>query len=428
MADRTRRDVLAAGVGALGACALGSGAVGTVRADAPRVSVATRNCYLGADLFRLLAAATVGEGSVRDAIGELVAAVDRSHVERRLDAVAAELGRTEPDLVGIQEAALLRTGPPSEGTTPTATDVRYDFRELLVSALDERDLPYRVVAAAETTDVQLPGRVDGERRDVRLTDRDLILAREGVTTTEPVTDTFDAAFSVTQNERTLTVERAYGIVDATVGDGRLTFCNTHLEAASAETRAEQAAELRAALGDVRDPVVLVGDLNDGPGGSDGAYARLTETFTDVAGGSGPTCCHAADLRNPEPSLGSRIDHVLVRGELRATGVTRVGVDPAERIAVDGDRLWPADHAGVVATLAPGTQAASATTEPATATTSAPATTTPMDAATGATTAETDATGTDPDADSATTAPGFGAATALGSLVAAALAARSRSAE
>lgn len=353
MVDRpTRRDVLAAGGGALGAGTLGSAVVGGVRGDAPTVTVATRNCYLGADLFRLLAASTAAGETVREAITGLVATVDRSHVEARLDAIAAELARTEPDLVGVQEAPLVRTGPRSDETAPTATDVRYDFQETLLAALDARDLPYRVVATAESTDLQHPATVDGERRDVRLTDRDLILARDAVRTADPVTETFDAAFSPARDGRTVTIERAYGAVDATVGDHRLTFCNTHLESVVPATRADQAAELRAALADSRDPVVLVGDMNSGPGASTAGYSRLTGSFEDVASDAGATCCHAADLRNPEPSLDARIDHVLVRGRLEATDVARVGADPAERVAVDGERLWPADHAGVVATLAP----------------------------------------------------------------------------
>lgn len=404
MVDRlARRDVLAAGAGTLG-----STFVGGVRSDPPPVTVATRNCYLGANLFRLLAAAATTEGeTVRDAISALVTVVDRSRVERRLDAIAAELARTEPDLIGVQEASMIRTGPRSNATAPTATDVRYDFRESLLDALDARDLPYRVVTTTETTDIQLPASVDGERRDVRLTDRDLILARESVTTANPVTNRFDAAFSLTRDGRTVTVERAYGAVDATVGDRRLTFGNTHLESASSEVRADQAAELRAALEDRPNPVVLVGDLNSGPGGSTSVYAHLTETFEDVASDAGPTCCHEADLRNSNPSLDERIDHVLVRGDLQATDVTRVGADPAELITVDGERIWPSDHAGVVATLAPVSDAGTPTTAPATPTSGPPAT--------------SPTTG----ADSSTGAPGFSAAAAVVSVVAAALAARRR---
>ncbi|MFB6102117.1 MAG: endonuclease/exonuclease/phosphatase family protein [Haloplanus sp.] len=406
MRQLTRRDVLV-GLGAAGVgTTLG---VRDARAADP-ITVATRNCYLGADLFRLLAAASTEERTIREAVSALIDAVDRSHPGRRLDAIAGELARTEPDLVGVQEAALIRTGAPSDGTTPTATDVRYDFRERLLSALDSRDRSYRVVAATTTVDVQFPATVDGEPRALRLTDRDLLLARDTVATADPVTDTFDASLSVTRGGRTLTVERGYGVADATVGDRRLTFCNTHLESVAAATRTAQAAELRSVLADRRERVVLVGDCNSGPGASTAAYDRLTERFTDVASDAGNTCCHAADLRNAKPSLDARVDHVLVRGDLRATEVTRVGTDPNERIAVAGDRLWPSDHAGVVATVTTSEETAAATP------TLTPARTpTPSPTATATATPTTTETGG--------AAPGFGAVPAAASLVAAALAAR-----
>jgi endonuclease/exonuclease/phosphatase family metal-dependent hydrolase len=413
----TRRDVLAVGAGAVGAGVAGTG---RGRGQSGTVTVATRNCYLGANLFRLLTAAMEGSEAVRAAVNDLVRTVDRSHVAERMDAVAAEIERTEPDLVGLQEVALIRTGEPTAGTTPTATDVRYDFRETLTAALDERDLPYRVVAAIETTDFQLPATVDGERRAVRLTDRALLLAHESVATESVTMGRFDAAVSLSDGERAITVERGYLLADATVGGTRLTTCNTHLESASAGTRLEQATELEALLADREDPVALVGDLNSGPGGSRGAYDHLTGPFRDAADGVGNTCCHAAGLRNDEASLTARIDHVLVRGAMGATDVTRVGADPANRIDVDGDRLWPSDHAGVVATLSPD----AAPTATPSSTPIRTATATPARTGTPTRT-PTEAMSVSVDDDTTVTVPGFGVAAGVASVVAAALAARRR---
>lgn len=416
----TRRDVLAGGAGA--AINLGAPTVGSAHAQEQTtpVTVATRNCYLGANLFRLVVAAAEGTEAVQRAVSDLLRTVDRSHVPARLDAIAAEIGRTEPDLVGLQEVGLIRTGKPTDGTTPTATEVRYDFRETLTAALADRGLPYRVVAPVTTTDFQLPTTVDGERRAVRLTDRDLILAHEDVTTDEVTTGRFDAAVSLSSDGEAISVERGYGVVDATVGDTRLTFCNTHLESVSAETRLQQATEVAALLAKRRDTVALVGDLNSGPGGSRGAYDRLRETFRDAADDVGYTCCHAATLRNDEVSLTARIDHVFVRG-LGVTDATRIGADPANRISTGDDRLWPSDHAGVVATLEPGaepTATRTATATPAGETASPTPTATPT---------ATTAAGSSVEAGSDTTVelPGFGTATAVASVLAAALAARRR---
>lgn len=401
MDDVSRRTALRAGVGAAGvAVGLGTDA-GTGRAaTTDGVTVATRNCYLGADLFRLLGAAAEGPDAVRETAGELLAAVDRSQVAARLDAVAAELARAEPALVGIQEAALVRTGPPGGD----ATDVRYDFRETLLSRLAARGQPYRVVAATAGADLTVPATVDGEERTVRLTDRDLLLARESVETNGATADTFDAALSLSRSDREVTIERGYAVADATVDGRRLTVCTTHLESASAETRAAQATETLDTLADRSDPAVLVGDINSGPGASTTAYDRLVESFDDV-GDAGATCCHAADLRNAEPSLDSRIDHVFVRGGLRASDVRRVGADPTARVSADGDRLWPSDHAGVVATLVPGSEATTTTTGTAT------ATPTPTETPTATATP------------TAGTAPGFGVPAALAALLGGALAAR-----
>jgi endonuclease/exonuclease/phosphatase family metal-dependent hydrolase len=390
----SRRHVLA---GVAGTAALGTGVVGHAGARGASVTVATRNCYLGANLFRLLAAAAEGPAAIRETAGDLLATVDTSHVAARLDAVAAELVRTEPALVGVQEAALIRTGP-ADGE---ATDVRYDFRETLLDRLAARDRPYRVVEATAGADLQVPATVDGETRTVRLTDRDLLLAHESVPTESATAATFDASLSLSRDDRSISVERGYAVCEATVGGDSLTFCTTHLESASAETRASQATELRDLLADRPDPAVLVGDLNSGPGASTAAYDRLTAPFDDAADGVGDTCCHAADLRNPDPSLDSRVDHVLVRGDLRAGDVTRIGAARSARIAAEGDRLWPSDHAGVVATLRPGTTTATPTpTRTATATESS-ATPTPTAGA----------------------APGFGVAAAAAAALGLGLAAR-----
>jgi len=410
----TRRDVLAAGPGAVGAGLVAGRARGQATDS---VTVATRNCYLGANLFRLLVAATEGSEAVESAVSDLVRTVDRSHVPERLDAIAAELEGTEPDLVGLQEVALIRTGEPTAGSTPTATEVRYDFRETLTAALEERGLPYRVVDAVTTTDIQLPATVDGERRAVRLTDRALLLAHESVTTSEVATGRFDAAVSLSDGNRSISVERGYLVADASVGGTRLTVCNTHLESASAGTRLAQAREVETLLSGRADPVALVGDLNSGPGGSRGAYDHLTESFRDAARGVGNTCCHAAGLRNDDPSLTARIDHVLVRGDLGATDVTRVGAESSGRIAVGGDRLWPSDHAGVVATLEPGA-AGTATQTPTPTPTPTPTRTrasTPTPTESGSSIRVGD--------DTSVEVPGFGVGIGVASVVAAALAAR-----
>jgi PGF-CTERM protein len=104
----------------------------------------------------------------------------------------------------------------------------------------------------------------------------------------------------------------------------------------------------------------------------------------------------------------------------ATDVTRVGADPANRIDVDGDRLWPSDHAGVVATLSPD----AAPTATPSSTPIRTATATPARTGTPTRT-PTEAMSVSVDDDTTVTVPGFGVAAGVASVVAAALAARRR---
>jgi hypothetical protein len=118
------------------------------------------------------------------------------------------------------------------------------------------------------------------------------------------------------------------------------------------------------------------------------------------------------------SLTARIDHVLVRGVIGATDVTRVGADPANRIDVDGDRLWPSDHAGVVATLSPDAAPTATPSSTPTGTAAPTGTETP-------TRTPTEAVSVSVDDDTTVTVPGFGVAAGVASVIAAALAARRR---
>jgi len=394
-------------------------AEGRRRTGEPPLSlrVLTRNCYLGADLSRLFTAESTDE--IPGIVGGLLADIDASHPPARMDAVAGEIAATDPDLVGLQEVGTVRTERPSDSTdgTADAETVRYDFLADLRAALDERGAPYRVAAAAINADAEFPADVDGERLDVRLTDRDVVLAHERVETANPRTGTYETNLTVPiSEERAVEVTRGYAMVDTTVpaatgdggaGDPAVTFATTHLESTSPFTREEQARELDALL-DPLDPVVLVGDLNSVPDGeNDVAYRVLTDGDAESngdgdgeGGGDGardpdggladavavarpdasvPTCCQLPKLVYPKSRLDRRVDHVLARDLASAGSVTRVGATEDVRITVDadgGDRtLWPSDHAGVAVTLGlrPAAEA-SATTAPETTATARPATT------------------------------------------------------
>lgn len=423
----TRRTALQGVATAVGGRRLGSSA-------SRPITVATRNLYLGADLFRLLGDP---EESAAAVVGSLLERVDESAVERRMDAVAAELAAARPDVVGLQEVAHVRTERPSDGTPedgPDATTTRYDFLALLRDALADRGLAYDVAAVSRNTDAEFPAHVDDERVDVRLTDRDALLVRAETTDVAAARAvTFDATLTLPVGDG-FTLTRGYAAADLRVGDRSLTAASTHLEPAAAETRTAQATELRSALADPPTAVVL-GDLNDGPAGGSGAYEVLTDVFADAhavvhpdAVGGAPTCCFRPSLRtgDAETALTDRYDIVLARG-LATTAARRVGVDPNARVDSENDLLWPSDHAGVVATFEGGSDATTTGSGTGTSTntrTNTPtrtrtepaapsATTDPSPTAGDATPREAPATGT-----TETTGPGFGALAAVGGALAA----------
>ncbi|MDS0297841.1 endonuclease/exonuclease/phosphatase family protein [Halogeometricum sp. S1BR25-6] len=334
------------------------------------LTVATRNLGLGANLFALFLVESM-QGLART-VGDLYTDIERSAPTDRMRAIAGELARTRPDVVGVQEAALVRTDDAGDGGAggPDAETVAFDFLADLTAALEVEDEPYEVAGVTTNADAEFPGLVDGDEIDVRLTDRDAVLVRAGadVEVTEASPATFEKALTVPLgDDRTFRVDRGYGVVDATVRGESLTVVNTHLESASESVRGAQAEELAAALESVDGPAILLGDLNDGPEFEGGAYETLAEgridAWASARDGDGDTCCRASTLDGPG-SMDTRVDHVLVGGGLTPTDARLVGADAESRLTatVDGESrtLWPSDHAGVVASLrTEGTVAAAA---------------------------------------------------------------------
>lgn len=359
----TRRAVLgsAAGLTTLSSLAAPSGAVRAVQAGPAAPTVLTRNAYLGVDLFRLFRAESGAE--FRRLAGELLGAVDTGVYEARADAIAAEVGATDADVVALQEVTLLRTQRPGDSGSETAdpaSDVLVDLLALVESALDDRGLDHEVAAATTTTDVELPADTDEGQVDVRLTDRDVLLVRGDAAVEDSTTGTFETALPVPvpDSDRTLALERGYCAVDLTMDGVGFTAVSTHLESVSSLARRQQARELLEALPEDRS-VIVGGDFNSGPGTETGTYDLLTAELRDAyaaldPGGEGFTCCQSGNLRNDESRLDRRIDALLYRGEVRPTAVGRVGHEPGDRVEVEADggtvRIWPSDHAGVVGTF------------------------------------------------------------------------------
>lgn len=418
-----------------GVAALPIGAVAGRSAPDRTPTVLTWNAYLGVDLFRLFRARSVED--VRRIAGELLGEIERHPYEARAEAIAAGIDAADADVVALQEAAVVQTrrrSGDSDGGTETATEPAWtevvDLLDLIVAALAARGRSYEVAASTVTTDVEMPtDRGDGDV-EVRLTDRDALLVRDGVEATNAHGERYEASkrVSLPDGDRGLELRRGYCYADVTAEGVSLGVASTHLESVSAETRRRQAEELLDRLPADR-PVAVGGDFNSGPGERTEAYDALAAGFEDAYAARHPdadgvTCCQASGLRNDRSHLDSRVDAVLYRGDLRPVAVERVGEEPADRATarVDGETVtvWPSDHAGVAATFAPPSVTPSPTASATPTETETPAeTATPTETATEtaeASPGDETATRTESGA-----GPGFGAVAAVVGLAGGALA-------
>jgi endonuclease/exonuclease/phosphatase family metal-dependent hydrolase len=341
------------------------GGGGSVYRDDGRLEVMTRNLYLGAALDPVLLATNLG--SLLDATTAVWNSVRTSNDFRvRAEALADEIAAARPDLVGLQEVSLWRTQTPTDGVSGNATTVAFDFLAILRSELAARGVPYVPVSQLSLFDLEAPVLTGNGSMDVRLTDRQVILAIQGLPTSSARSGVFSTLLPITvldpvSGTTTLGITRGWTGVDATVGGQRVAFYNTHLEAFGPDVlRQAQAAELVAAVLDP-DPLstvaqVLVGDLNSTPGTAGQAVvagAGFTDLWAAAGTGDGFTCCFDADLTVTTATLDQRIDYVLWRGprlEPAATPPTIVGDALTDMIGTPP--RWPSDHAGVVGSFDP----------------------------------------------------------------------------
>jgi endonuclease/exonuclease/phosphatase family metal-dependent hydrolase len=321
------------------------------------VPVMTRNIYLGGNIFLLSQAQSMSQ--IPEIAAQLYGAVQATNFPERAQALAKEIETTKPALVGLQEVSLYRTQHPSDFSStpaPNALEVSYDFLEILMAALAERGLDYRVAAKVKNGDAELPAALSGsasDLTDIRMTDYDVILARGDVTTSGRVERNYTFNQQVPVGGASVTFTRGFTKVDAEVDGAKFTFVNSHLEGLMPANE-HQAKELVEILKGYGKPLILVGDLNTGPGSPTPAYGIFAEAgFTDawtVAGtGPGFTCCFSDKVNDTDTSgLDERIDLVLYTGQgLEPISAEVVGDELADRTP---SGLWPSDHAGTVVTF------------------------------------------------------------------------------
>ncbi|HEX8700191.1 MAG TPA: endonuclease/exonuclease/phosphatase family protein [Myxococcaceae bacterium] len=192
-----------------------------------------------------------------------------------------------------------------------------------MAELEKRGLDYRVAAKVKNGDSELSAALSGsasDLTDVRLTDYDVILARGDVTTAGTVEQNYTKNQQVPVGGSTVTFLRGFTKVDATVNGASFTFVNSHVEGLMPANDA-QSKELVEILKGYSEPLIMVGDLNTGPGSPTPAYVT---------------------------GFDERIDLVFYRGEgIEPVSAEVVGNELTDRTA---SGLWPSDHAGVVVTF------------------------------------------------------------------------------
>jgi hypothetical protein len=331
-------------------------AAAPAQAATPPVKVMSRNLYFGADLAPAARATSLDQLLAADA--SIFTAVHATDFPARATVLAREIKDADPDLIGVQELALWRQGPAGvlDGPATPSTEVVYDFLASLQSELAAIGAPYSVVRVRQGADIEVPAGAP-YNRDIRLTLRDAILAKASLPAGElTVHSTSSATFSTNLTLTTIGGPVRFGSgwesADVTVHRHTFRFVNTHLEPFSNFYRTAQSKELLAGPLNTSGPVVLAGDLNSDPG--DPAFTEPGSPFNNTnpydqltgagladawvqANGSaaGPTCCNAADLLNPAPTLTRRIDHVL----------TKAGAGPATRDRVAGTDADNRHHTG-----------------------------------------------------------------------------------
>ncbi|MDH5719316.1 MAG: endonuclease/exonuclease/phosphatase family protein [Spirochaetia bacterium] len=338
---------------------------------ASNLKVYNRNLYLGADVQNLLMASDLTQ--IITLVDSLYTDIINNEFVTRAAGIAREISELQPDVIVLQEAELIRTEQPSDFLTNYSSDAtceEIDFITTLTDALSAHSLTYHIAVKKENADIE----ITDMGKDIRITDYDVILVKDGFNYYGEISSDFTDQFSVdfgalytgfpvvnvTRSYSSIMVEKP-GVLDVPVR-----IVNTHLEMADSVIRQNQAAELAGFINSRNENIILAADLNSDPLITIPPYpydisfayqtlavdSSLFDAFT-VSSNEQNTCCldiltDAAEI--PEV----RIDHILYKtngsNTISVEGTMVTGIDPLEMISSSDNSylLWPSDHAGLAA--------------------------------------------------------------------------------
>jgi len=349
-------------------------------ADYDTMKVMTRNLYLGADIFTVLEAANSNPATIPIAVAEVFRTIHQTDFSARAEAIADEIMRFKPHVIGLQEVTQIRKQFPSDfflGNPQDAEEEVIHFLDILEAAIAARGLDYRVAVTQQNADVELPMLVgitqEGQPvlQDVRLTDRDAILVRGDIdvlaTTGKNYAPENQKIFQIPVpggGELPVSFNRGYVTAEVMFDNHRITAANTHLEVSVFAP--EQAAQMQELLDDLSaetNPIILMGDFNSSPVDSliDSIEPPVVPPYIQALdagyidawleqnhGDEGFTCCFNETVDDANGRLYERIDHIFISPQALMLGPTQTRTIGDLTISMPPGGLWPSDHAGVIA--------------------------------------------------------------------------------
>jgi len=325
----------------------------------------TVNLYIGGGIDRVVAL----DPTDPDYLTKLVSTVTgvyyevaASQPDVRLAGVADAIAARAPDIVAVEEGTLLCVQSPGDlivgGTTP-ATNVVFDYVQILVNTLEARGMHYSVASSSDEWEVEMPmfNLQTGSIDDVRQTDREAILVRTDLPRGQlRVANPQNGHFTnvIVFPAVGLALTRGWCSVDAWVRGQPLRYICAHLEEETApQIQLLQAKELMGGPARTFLPVLLCGDFN-----ADALHRDGTTTYNKFTGAGfrdawadthrynlagGLTWGHDELLADPSVTFDRRIDFVFYRG---------CGLMPIQSEVLDlwlgrnQPPLWSSDHAAV----------------------------------------------------------------------------------
>jgi hypothetical protein len=217
-------------------------ACGNSSSEPTGLVVVSRNLYLGGDIFSVVSAADATEAAI--AVDQVWKSVVATNFPARAELVADEILALRPDVVGLQEVSLWRSGAPivcaPDGSglgvvnAPVASTVELDYLTTLLAALEARGLSYGVATVTTSIDAEfcsLDPTGATAPFDLRYTDRDVVLVRTGLATANASGGLYLAQveFPIPGTPVVVPDPRAWNVVEVQKSGQWYRIFETHLE-------------------------------------------------------------------------------------------------------------------------------------------------------------------------------------------------------